>query len=132
MIFRPASPGGVAQVDTISLPIAEEKMLEFLLSLFVSVALTQASDVPTPPCDTSSQFKGIFHSKLGSLKGTASMLKPLRCSGAFVSFAGRGRSARGLVLASGHCVGLGMLQEPGTDGTVMRFPDAGEVLVRVA
>ena len=106
-------------------------MLEFLLSLFISAATAQGSDLPTPPCDTRSDFKGTTHSRLGRLKGAASMLQPLRCSGAFVTFADRGGSLRGLVLSSGHCAGQGSAKVPRKDGTLMSFPDAGEVLARV-
>jgi hypothetical protein len=107
-------------------------MLEFLLSLFISTAAAQGSDLPTPPCDTRSDFKGTTHSRLGRLKGAASMLQPLRCSGAFMTFADRGGSSRGLVLSSGHCAGQGAVKVPRKDGTVMSFPDVGEVLSRAA
>jgi hypothetical protein len=107
-------------------------MLELLLSLFISAAAAQGSDLPTPPCDTRSEFKGTTHARLGRLKGTVSMLQPLRCSGAFVTFADRGDSSRGLVLTSGHCAGQGAVKAPSKAGTVMSFPDVGEVLVRVA
>src|SRR4029453_19351474 len=64
-------------------------MLEFLLSLFISTPAAQGRDLPTPPCDTRSDFKGTTHSRLGRLKGAASMLQLLRCSGAFMTFADR-------------------------------------------
>jgi hypothetical protein len=107
-------------------------MLEVLLSLLIAAALAQGSDPPAAPCDTSSEFKDTTHSRLGRLRGTASMREPLRCSGAFVTLAGRSGSARGLILGSGHCVGQGAVKVKRKDGGVMSFPDAGEVLSRVA
>ena len=87
-------------------------MLEFLLSFFISAAAAQGSDLPMSPCDTRSDFKGTTHSRLGRLKGAASMLHPLRCSGAFVTYADRVGSSRGLVLASGHCAGQSAVKVP--------------------
>lgn len=107
-------------------------MLEFLVSLFISAAAAQGSEVLTPPCDTRSEFKGTTHSRLGRLKGTVSMLQPLRCSGAFMTFADRRGSSRALVLASGHCAGQGAAKIARKDGTFTNILDVGEVLTRVA
>lgn len=107
-------------------------MLEFLVSLFISVAAAQSSAVPTSPCDTRSDFKGTTHSRLARLEGTASMLQPLRCSGAFMTFVDRRGSSRALVLASGHCAGQGAAKVPKKDGTFTSFLDVGEVLTHVA
>lgn len=107
-------------------------MLEFLVSLFIFAAAAQGSEVPTPPCDKRSEFKGTTHARLVRLKGTASMLQPLRCSGAFMTFVDRPGSSRALVLASGHCAGQGAVKVPRKDGTFTNILDVGEVLTRVA
>jgi trypsin-like peptidase len=100
-----------------------------IAALVLLAGIAQAPPAPdagglAPPwCDLASKVSGPGDPLLGHLKGTAAF----RCSGAFVTLEGRSKSARGLILTSGHCIGRGGAR---IRGVVQ--PGPGEVFLHVA
>ena len=82
-----------------------------LLGIGVASARAQSA------CELRSEFKGSKNDPavlkmLGRLKGAVAMRGSGSCSGALVTFKGRGMATRALVLSAGHCVNRGSVQIP--------------------
>src|SRR5262245_2039502 len=98
-----------------------------LLGIGVGLARAQSA------CDLRSEFKGsndpAVLKMLERLKGAVALRGAGACSGALVTFKGRGMATRALVLSAGHCVNRGSVQIPLGKGSIAML-DMGEVLYR--
>jgi hypothetical protein len=100
-----------------------------MVLLGIGVASARAQSV----CDLRSAFKGSNEPAvlkiLGRLKGAVAMHGVGACSGALVTFKGRGMATRALVLSAGHCANRGSVQIPLRQASIAML-DVGEVLYR--
>jgi hypothetical protein len=106
-------------------------MRAILVIVVLGIAITSARAQSV--CDLRSAFKGSNEPAvlkiLGRLKGAVAMHGVGACSGALVTFKGRGKATRALVLSAGHCANRGSVQIPLRQGSIAML-DMGEVLYR--
>jgi len=106
-------------------------MRAILVIVVLGFAITSARAQSV--CDLRSAFKGSNEPAvvkiLGRLKGAVAMHGVGACSGALVTFKGRGKATRALVLSAGHCANRGSVQIPLGQRSIAML-DMGEVLYR--
>ena len=106
-------------------------MRTLFLALLLGIGIMLAQAHAQGACDLDSGFTGTKDpgalAMFDRLKGTVAMGGNNVCSGALVTFKGRSRSARALVLTAAHCADRGSVQIPMRNGSIAML-DSGEVL----